>query len=555
VVTSLDAPTKPDEARAIAGRVLLVIVALVASVWTLRDIWAPQLSTSETLAGGYFEPRGAAEVAIAAEPELKRNMQPDVDIVDDGSLSVPPGRVLVDIGEDDVDYVVRSIGTETPPFVLVGRVGEREGETTWVEDLRAPQARAGAARLVPFEIQPWAKDAARLAELRDTCSVADEVHVRRRGRELRLAIGTCEFVHTEPEGSLPTVAFLSATGWLRVSSEPRVWHESRQFELAAMLTIVLIDALVIALLASWLGPGPTLVLALVGALLSPWRWGIGVLWWAITSLLALGSGLVRAALALGLRRSVLAFGGVAALAVAVFLSLREPEPRAEFGSDTCLVTGYSTVHGEGLRRQTDRLSDRLATLEGPCAGSTATRGFPAANLWRITEFACSETSEILIFFGGSNDDMLWTPRPHRISLLPAILQISISGEAREARWSSALDRAIASSEADLDAQRDRIGRLATCGPREPETLFYFHDFLVIDLDGMDEGRARLRAARGAAVTAAGATFVDTYAELRSEASVTWFSDFVHLSAIGHARVARLVADRVQGADVLLPSRE
>lgn len=537
-------PSKRKRHAWSAGRALLAILALVVSVWTLRDLWAPQQLTSATLANGYFEPTATAELAIVAERELTRHIQPDIEILPDGSLSVPPGRVLADIGEADVDYVVRTIGAERPPLLLIGRASASADGATWIEALHTSQVSPRGPGLLPFETRPWAEDAARLEELRRACPESDAIQVRRRGRELRLSIGSCEIIHVEQTGEIPALAFLSATEWLRISSTPEAWRDTRQLEPSSAAVIVVVNALLIALLASWLGPGPTLLLSLIGGVLSPWRWGIGVLWWLLTSVIALAAGLVRGARALGLRRSMLAALGLSAVIVAASLGLRDRPPPATASPSACLVTGYSTVHGEGLRRDADRLSERLATLDGPCAGSTSGQGFPAANLWQIADFACSETSDVLVFYGGGNDDILWTRRPHKVSLLPTALALMVSAEPREVRWYDALTRAIAYSEADLDTQRELIRKIATCEGRDPASFYFIHDLLVTDLDGIDEGRARLRASRAAAVREAGATFVDAYAELDGEASVTWFNDFIHLSRIGHARIAQLVAQRV-----------
>jgi hypothetical protein len=77
---------------------------------------------------------------------------------------------------------------------------------------------------------------------------------------------------------------------------------------------------------------------------------------------------------------------------------------------------------------------------------------------------------------------------------------------------------------------------------------YLQDMMVQDLTtARSPARQRLLAARRALVEGAGADFVDARTAFAAEAGVAWFNDFIHLSEIGHRRVAAYLCQAWESA--------
>jgi len=152
----------------------------------------------------------------------------------------------------------------------------------------------------------------------------------------------------------------------------------------------------------------------------------------------------------------------------------------------------------------------------------------------------------VIFFGASNDDFLWGVSPQDVVAFAASLVAHVlSPDLREEHWASLIANATKRSEAHIEDQRRSISEIAQCVSEHNGRLHFFHHFVVMDLGGkIDSRRWRLRDERGEAVVEAGGNFVDVYRALEEQASVVWFNDYIHLSSVGHARVARLISERV-----------
>ena len=134
--------------------------------------------------------------------------------------------------------------------------------------------------------------------------------------------------------------------------------------------------------------------------------------------------------------------------------------------------------------------------------------------------------------GGANDDLIWG-----INNLVSFYVGTLHG-IDEAR--SSFVEGARRSLAKMPDQERAIEDWLQCIAARNARAIYLHDFLVTDLAaGRDEPRASMLARRRGAVEARGGVFVDLYRVFGEEAGVSWFNDYIHLSLLGHQRVAEL----------------
>ncbi|MEM7151694.1 MAG: SGNH/GDSL hydrolase family protein [Myxococcota bacterium] len=529
----------------------MVLLVVLIATWSVREVWAPSQLHSASLGGGFFEepPEDPTGVSITVDRSLARTMLPDVAAMDDESLSVPYGHIIANIGEGDFDYTVSTADEGRLPLVIVGRMTTEPNDdddipdTIRLRDLESLTANPGGVAFVPFTSRPWRDDVARLASLASACPDAESMHVQRRDGQLQITLGSCELVH--PRAGT-TVAFAAGPRWLKLTSPQRQWEDERVAKPTVAVVTLVLCLLVTLLLASWLGAGPTLLMAALGGALSPLQPWLGVVWWMGGALIGAGHSVWRGARTLGRARSAAIVAGLVVV-VAILVALSNDEAPDPPTGEFCLVTGYSTVDGEGMHSQHRRpLSEELGSVPGPCHGVTSGHGFRSKTLWRIRRFACGQSPDtLLLFFGGNNDDILWTQSPDNWATMALVwLRFGVSGQPRENNWDDLFSRTISTGEAGLPQQEALIHEIATCRGRDPATFVFVHHFLLFDLEGLPQRRQTMREARGQAVRDAGGIYVDAFEQLGAEASVTWFSDFVHLSSIGHARMGRLLAAHV-----------
>jgi hypothetical protein len=107
-------------------------------------------------------------------------------------------------------------------------------------------------------------------------------------------------------------------------------------------------------------------------------------------------------------------------------------------------------------------------------------------------------------------------------------------------WRRKQIAAAAAARAQTEGQTAALQGLIECVHARGGQFLFLHDFLVTDMEtGRSPDRAAMLSSRRAVVEAAGGTFVNLLDPFAADAGVSWFNDYVHLSAIAHQRVASL----------------
>ncbi len=111
-----------------------------------------------------------------------------------------------------------------------------------------------------------------------------------------------------------------------------------------------------------------------------------------------------------------------------------------------------------------------------------------------------------------------------------------------------LELVAASSERALshrDRQRALLEETVACALQKKVLFHYVHDFLAPDIDrGRNPARQELLRMRKGVVEQ-GASFLDLQEDASGAVGVSWFADFMHLSEIGHRRVAETLIPRLR----------
>jgi hypothetical protein len=104
-----------------------------------------------------------------------------------------------------------------------------------------------------------------------------------------------------------------------------------------------------------------------------------------------------------------------------------------------------------------------------------------------------------------------------------------------------MDDAAGRTLAVIEAQQEVIRATADCVHRGGSSLWYFHDFTILDLQfGRVSARRTMLEARRRTVVEGGDHFVNLLDAFGAQAGVSWFNDYIHLSTLGHQRVAELI---------------
>jgi hypothetical protein len=97
----------------------------------------------------------------------------------------------------------------------------------------------------------------------------------------------------------------------------------------------------------------------------------------------------------------------------------------------------------------------------------------------------------------------------------------------------------------LEDQGQTIRETAQCAVERDAKLWFFQDFMILDLEeGRSSERQLMLERRRTEVTGANGTFVDLLEAFNSSAGVSWFNDLIHLSSVGHGHVARLMCQTI-----------
>jgi hypothetical protein len=529
----------------------VLLLSVSAQFIALRSVWDPLSFSPRQFRAAYFEPSPDG-VAIALDDGLVYHMLPDISVAEDGALSVPPGRsVALPLDANQrYRFQIPNAGAEVP-YVVLGRV-----EADRFVAGRVLDAGRDLPRLRDWDAgSSWLDDAAWLAGLSSACGTpgtSKDIEVS----GARLTLGPCSVVLSPGRGGPAMLLLVAGPRWVTVRNESGGWEREHRLLSERIAGVLVLSTLfVFPLIRAGLGRAAALSLPttlVIVHLLSP---AAALLGWLLAGLLGLcalaGRVLWRLWRRPRLRYPLL---GVVVLLAVLYVVAPTPLPPPPGDSGTpCLVSGYSTVLDARLRETSQGLYAHLRECRacGEAADRFASEG---QNFTMLSEVACTDSLPLLrggklIFFGGSNDDFFWSTEdqwPLDEAKLPLILVREMTGElvtasVSEQFFADAERRSLGA----LDLQRDAISKTLSCLRQRTSQLYYFHDFLVTDLlAGRTPERARMVHARRDVVLAGGGEFVDLLEAFRDEVGVSWFSDTIHLSAVGHQRLADYMCTRL-----------
>jgi hypothetical protein len=540
---------------------LLLVLCCLADAFVLRSSWTGRQIAMLQVRRGYFEP--FADGAGLALDAAIRPLFPNFLLTERGALAVPPGAsaiapltpgTIYELQREPplAPYVVVGIEAAlTPgsidPVLLPGEARLAEARTLSIED--------GRLALVAWEpTRPWRDDAARLTALRTACAAPDSAAMRIEVADARLSVryGRCAFdqtVSAQPAAQ-PLLAALAGVDWLTMARSPE-WVSERWFVWPVL------GAIAVRVAATWWGVGLAFTvgasaLLALASLAAPIQ---ATLTWPVVLAIGLVASAARAAwLLLGqlptagrlpaAAAALILIGGAVAYRAA---QPDEPPPimrlRPDGGQpEPCALIGYSTAQGASLRRG---LGGIRYFLDRDCAACRDRTGALAAGgetlAWLRRAFGLTPSGfgsgGTVIFLGGANDDFF--------SGMFSLARLFVIGEQGIEPWRHSQAPAAAASRARLDTQADDLGGVIAQARARQAQFVFLHDFLISDLvGGRDPDRAAMLARRREVVNAAGGRFVDLLDRFGAEAGVAWFNDYVHPSAIGHARIGELACGLV-----------
>jgi len=535
---------------------VVFVLCCAADAFVLRTVWIGKQPALGQFGRGYFE-TFADGVSLAIDGAIRPDTIPTFLLTDGGDLGVPPGMTAVAPLTPGVDYILAAdsplaayivIGAEAPVTPVAAHESIHPGEARLVGG-RTLSLRDSRLALEAWDpARPWREDADRLTALRRACALPDgglALAVTAVNGRLDIRLGRCAASEPLPS-QRPLLAALAGPAWLTITRHPG-WMQERRIQWPVLAAIVLKVGTI------WWGLGAPSAVAVSAALgLAAWRMPLpATLTWPLT----LAVGLVAAALRAGVRilrklpsqmrvPAVLAVGLLAAGKVA--LDAMQPDyfppitrAHAAHGeSDACAVIGYSTVKGEGLRREHGGIRWDLDESCERCRAKTAGLFAGGETLDWARKAYCSSARSFgangqVIFWGGANDDFL--------TGLLAIAQLMVVAPQGIGPWHNNQVSASAASLARIDLQVSALDGLMQCVRTRGARFLFLHDFLVTDLlNGRGADRTAMLARRRTAVETAGGTFIDLLEVFGPQAGISWFNDYVHPSLIAHERIADLV---------------
>jgi hypothetical protein len=541
-----------------AAKGLLFLLCCAADAFVLRSAWLARDVASGQFRRGYFESLDGT-VGLTLDGAVRPGMIPSFLLAAGGALGVPPGMAAVAPLAAGVEYNLLSEAAEAPYVVIgsetsVGPVFDVPSLQPLPDEARLAGARTlglrdGRLALVAWDAaRPWRDDAARLAALRESCAGRDRaawLGVKLAGDRIEVRFGRCALEEPIAAPPAPLLAALAGPEWLTVARTPP-WGVQEKVE---WIVLAIVVAKVAAM--GWgLGGASALATSGVLALAALFLPVPAMLTWPVMGIVAAAAAAVRAAgraLRLLPRRARLPvalallalLGGYVASAVTRPRSFPPVVSTRGEGEamGACAVIGYSTVKGEGVRREHGGLRWLLEDECASCRGQTAALFAGGETLAWARDAYCGSPSEFgaggqVAFLGGVNDDFFWG--------FLSLPRIFVGGRQGIEPWRRNVGPAAAASLERIDAQAQALEGLMRCALARRARFVFLHDFLVTDLPaGRDRDRAAMLERRRAVVEAGGGRFVDLLGAFGGEAGVAWFNDYVHLSLVAQRRLAGL----------------
>jgi hypothetical protein len=541
---------------------LLWVAALVVDLWVTAPLWGPIALDPSEVELAYYEPSPSG-VVVMTDHTLETSTLPGVSLRPDGAVNVTWGMVVAVRLDEGASYVVRSTSNDLSPHVMIGSMVGVPDEASTDDPSRRRTChgpvgriaglqtfRANASALGAFDADPatpWGPDRARLAEIRASCGDG-ALTLHREHDGIRVEAGRCQPAHV-PATSEPLYAVVSAGPHLATIARSATWTARRDVSSAGAIVACLLGALHAALVIAGLGfrgaLGATAAVAVL-VLVSPVKaFGAIALLLLVSFLFAGGRAARRWHWSIA-PLTIALLGGLGLGFHRWFLDVTGGggEENPEGGvAPACVVIGYSTAAQQALRCKKNGLFDRLRHDCGACSGRTALRSRAGQTLPRLVDPVCSlppaSPPGQIVFIGGDNDDFIGWIEARSFGAMAR--NIASTVELRFEPWRDVASERAGSSTGSLawlPAQTAAIRAISTCAHERGYTVRFVHDMAAVDLDsGRSPERREMLTARRAAVEAQGGQFVAIEEAYRSEIGIAWFADFIHLSAVGHARVA------------------
>lgn len=464
----------------------------------------------------YFEPSPQGAEAVIERP-LPPSMVPHVSVDPDGVLQVPPGRAVAIPLQDGASWRIEGEGL---PFVALGTKQAR-GDLALLVDLQTP----GAGGLEPIDLaRPWRQQAEVLDALSAQLAEGAEPSLTVDGDGLSWGQGRWQAPGADH------LLLLAGDSWRSVTQEPGGFSRVPSVRPEGAALTAVLAALATLLIGLGLGAEATASTAILCGALAWMGAHLGVIGLAVSAVVGLMAAVGRGVWKLGWR----ALGPTAAL--------------IGIAAAPTHFVGYSTVEGDGLRPSTripgDVLGDRC-----PAATPVTVQAEAGGSMDWLSGAVCAPDAmapgATLLMLGGTNDDYLWGLRAGgatgRIAYWLAGLKTVIAGSEWSTRsvssfYGSAVERSLHNLPAQVEAYR----AAARCAREGGGRMVLLQNFEVADLRaGRGAGRTELVQARMDAVRAEGGHAVDLLDRLGDRASITWFADRIHPTAVGHEQYADL----------------
>jgi len=540
-------------------KVLVLALCCAADVFVLRIIWSRTDIAGGQFRRGYFEEL-AGEVGLAMDSAVRPDTLPRFLLTEDGDLGIPPGMTAVMPLVQRQSYELSSDAMRAP-YVLIGSEGP---VATGAGDRRIPsgEARLLGARTLSLQdgrlafvewnaTRPWRDDAARLTAVDQMCgSDGGPLTINVVEGGLHVGFGRCSLVEPLPSASasLPLLAVPAGPEWATIARLPN-WKVESAILWPVFAVVILKEV------GMWMGLGlaSAAAVAAVLACASLFAPVEAALAWAPTLIIAVAAAVFRIlAMALWILPRWVRVPAVLALVALVAWAVANGTPhypqkimRTRQGgsqSDSCVVVGYSTVKGEALRGDRGGIRWLLDETCPRCRGKTAALFASGETLAWLRDAFCASAPSFggegqVTFLGGTNDDFLWalSSPMGALAMARAFIQPGLGP------WQHGYEAAAAASLARIDEQVSALEGLMRCAHSRRAQFLFLHDFTPSDMiAGRLPDRTAMLARRRATVESMGNTFVDLLERFGTDAGIAWFNDSVHLSLIGHRRVAELV---------------
>jgi hypothetical protein len=537
------------------GLLVLLDFTLLAPVLVRTSVTPGQVRRA------YFEPGPEAPELLLDEDQS--GYISEIEVGAAGDLLVPSGRTIAVPLPMGTELSVQTLAADLAPYLVLGSenpVDDSDGVTR-LGDALALRSDAGRITTGRWNSgRSWSDDRHWLRQLAADCQLTEQASatLRRTADGIAIRMGGCSgTAHVEPVSiNVPLLVVVSGPYSAKVKRASGKWQQSHQVRWP-LVGIALLRLLV---LIAAVGIGPA-VAGTATLLATSFSWHeASLLAWVLSTplaVVALCVVLARRLWPLSSRAMWIAAGSSVLLqGLAFYLGMAELDvgsfgrPRIDLNGDSrCAVVGYSTVRGDALRAGSAGIVERLNQECAACRGNTSRFSREAQTLRWVREVVCSgsfppATSGVTQFVGGGNDDVFYrgTRSSERLSGFLGFLKYAVQPVSATA-WEEAFYQTSERILSTLDDQARDIEAIARCSTAAGRQLRFAHDFLIWDLErGRHPSRRTTLARRRQAVLAGGGEFIDLHEVFGKSAGVSWFNDFIHPSAAGHAEIARYLCE-------------